>query len=113
MRIAIPYNYGKIAPQFSNDAQFKIYDVTNSCVGNQSVISTTGGHNAVSNALSSLGVDTLICGSIGKGAKNALTQAGITLCTGVNGGADEAVKAYLAGNLSSDKHSNITNSFQG
>ena len=44
-------------------------------------------------------MDALICGGIGMGAQNALSEAGITLYGGVSGNADEAVEALLKGNL--------------
>ena len=46
------------------------------------------------------GVDTLICGGIGAGARLALEEAGIRLYPGAAGSADEAVRAFLAGTLS-------------
>ncbi|HCJ15045.1 MAG TPA: hypothetical protein DHV77_07895, partial [Erysipelotrichaceae bacterium] len=39
-------------------------------------------------------VDVLICGGIGPGAQNALSQAGIQVYGGVSGLADQAVDAY-------------------
>ena len=53
-------------------------------------------------AMPRLGVDTLICGGIGAGARQALAQAGIRLFPGVQGPADEAVQALLAGTLAYD-----------
>ena len=43
-----------------------------------------------------------ICGGIGAGARQALAQAGIRLFPGVQGPADEAVQALLAGTLAYD-----------
>ena len=48
------------------------------------------------------GVDTLICGGIGGGARTALAEAGITLYPGASGEADAQVAALLAGSLSYD-----------
>ena len=48
------------------------------------------------------GVDTLICGGIGKGAQAALAEAGIKLYGGVSGDADAAVSALLNGSLGYD-----------
>ena len=45
------------------------------------------------------GVDTLICGGIGGGAKAALAEAGIRLYCGASGSADEAARALLNGTL--------------
>ena len=46
--------------------------------------------------------DTLICGGIGYGAQVALAEAGIRLYGGVTGNADDAVRAFLAGDLAYD-----------
>ena len=76
MRIAVSYDYGQIAPRFSADQRFKVYDVSNNCVGHQSVVSTIGDNDTAARALSTLGVDTLICGSIRDSAKNAFFHRG-------------------------------------
>ena len=41
----------------------------------------------------------LICGGIGGGAQTALEEAGVELCAGAEGDADQAVEAYLKGEL--------------
>ena len=41
----------------------------------------------------------LICGGIGGGAQQALSERGIELCAGASGNTDEAVEAYLRGEL--------------
>ena len=70
------------------------------CPVSSQVVDTNGsGHGALAGFLEAQGVDTLICGGIGGGAKTALAQAGITLYGGVNGSADQAVEALLAGKL--------------
>ena len=49
--------------------------------------------------LQAQGVDTLVCGGIGGGAKTALAQTGIQLYGGVTGSAEQAVEDLLAGRL--------------
>ena len=49
-----------------------------------------------------IGVDVLICGGIGAGAKNALAEAGIQLYAGACGDADAQVASFLEGNLTYD-----------
>ena len=44
-------------------------------------------------------MDALICGGIGMGAQMALADAGIRLCAGVQGAADEAASALAQGKL--------------
>ena len=64
------------------------------------VVDTNGsGHGALAGFLRDHGVDALICGGIGGGARNALAQAGIQLYPGASGDADSQVEALLAGRL--------------
>lgn len=100
MRIAVTFENGNVFQHFGHTEQFKIYDVENGTITREQTADTNGsGHGALAGFLKELKVDTLICGGIGMGAKNALADAGIQLYGGVSGNADEAVKALLAGNL--------------
>ncbi len=109
MRIAVTFENGEVFQHFGHTEQFKIYDVSDGQITGEQVIDTNGsGHGALSGLLGGMEVDTLICGGIGQGAKVALAEAGIELYGGVTGQADDAVKAFLAGNLeyNSDIHCN-------
>ena len=100
MKIAVTYVGGVIFQHFGHTAQFKIYNVEDGNIVSEQVIDTNGsGHGALAGLLSSLGVDTLICGGIGGGAQMALAEAGIRLFGGIAGEADAAVEALLAGEL--------------
>nr|WP_325221776.1 NifB/NifX family molybdenum-iron cluster-binding protein [uncultured Oscillibacter sp.] len=100
MKIAVPYENGQVFQHFGHSGQFKIYDVEDGRITAERIAVPAGsGHGALAGFLSELEVDTLICGGIGAGAQEALAQAGIRLYGGVTGGADEAVRALLAGTL--------------
>ena len=100
MKIAVTYEQGQIFQHFGHTAQFKVYDVQDGAVAHEEVVDTMGsGHGALAGFLKEHGVDTLICGGIGGGAQMTLAEAGITLYGGVQGAADDAVAALLAGNL--------------
>lgn len=100
MRIAVTYDNGDVFQHFGHTEYFKIYDVEDGKVVKAEVVSTNGqGHGALATLLSSSAIDTLICGGIGMGAKNALSEVGITLLSGVSGNTDDAVAAYLDGTL--------------
>ena len=100
MKIAVPYENGQVFQHFGHSGQFKIYDVEDGRIAAERIAVPAGsGHGALAGFLSELEVDTLICGGIGAGAQEALAQAGIRLYGGVTGGADEAVRAPLAGTL--------------
>ena len=101
MRIAVTYDNGRIFQHFGNTEFFKLYDVEDGVIKSFSVVPTLGqGHGALASFLSANKVDKVICGGIGGGAKNALSQQGIEICGGVSGSCDEAVIALLSGRLS-------------
>ena len=100
MKIAVTYDNGTIFQHFGKTENFKIYEVENGQVLSGEVISSNGsGHSALAGLLAGQNVDVLICGGIGGGAQAALTEAGIELCAGAQGYADQAVEAYLKGEL--------------
>ena len=101
MKIAVTYENGEVFQHFGHSEQFKIYTVEEGKVTGAEVVDTNGsGHGALAGFLQDRQVDTLICGGIGMGAKNALEEAGIALYGGVSGDADQAVQELLDGKLS-------------
>ena len=100
MRIAVTYDNEQVFQHFGHTEQFKIYESLESKIIDSQIIGTNGqGHESLAGFLKNHNVETLICGGIGGGAINALTQAGIKYYGGVTGNADQAVKAFLEGHL--------------
>lgn len=100
MKIAVTYDNGNIFQHFGKTEFFKVYDVEDNKVVSSEVIGSNGaGHGALAGLLAGQSVDVLICGGIGGGAQSALAEAGIELCSGAQGDADQAVEAYLKGEL--------------
>ncbi len=100
MRIAVTYEDGQVFQHFGHTENFKIYEVEGKEIKSAEVYGSNGaGHGALAGMLFHSGVDVLICGGLGGGALNALTEAGIQVIAGASGDVDEAVNAYLAGNL--------------
>ncbi|MEG0764444.1 MAG: NifB/NifX family molybdenum-iron cluster-binding protein [Pseudoflavonifractor sp.] len=100
MRIAVTFENGQVFQHFGHTERFQVYDVENGKVMQTTLVNTNGsGHGALADILKKIGVDTLICGGIGGGARQALDEAGIKLFGGVSGDADKAVEAFLAGTL--------------
>lgn len=100
MKIAVTYENGMVFQHFGHTKQFKIYEITDGSVVSFKILDTNGsGHGALAGLLKENGIDVLICGGIGGGAQNALTQAGIKFFGGVQGSADQAVVAYMTGKL--------------
>lgn len=103
MKIAVTYENGEIFQHFGHTGYFKLYSVENGKVLSCEVVETgDSGHGALADFLKEKNVDTLICGGIGGGARQALSAAGIRLFGGAAGDADKAVEALLAGELAFD-----------
>ncbi|MBS5388260.1 MAG: NifB/NifX family molybdenum-iron cluster-binding protein [Clostridiales bacterium] len=103
MKIAVTYEEGQIFQHFGHCEEFKLYDTEDGKVQVAEVISAEGsGHGALAGFLKEHGVEVLICGGIGAGARAALQEAGIELYPGASGDADNSVRAFLAGELQYD-----------
>ena len=103
MKIAVTYENGQVFQHFGHTEAFKIYTVEDGKITGSEIVDTNGsGHGALAGFLKEKGVDTLICGGIGGGARNALAEAGVNLYPGASGSADEQVAALIAGTLSYD-----------
>ena len=102
MKIAATYDNGNIFQHFGKTETFKVYEVEDNKVVSSEVIGSNGtGHGALAGLLAEQGISVLICGGIGGGAQTALAEAGIEVCSGAQGNTDEAVEAYLTGELTS------------
>lgn len=100
MKIAVTYENGNVFQHFGHSEEFKVYDVEDGKIlGNRIIGSNGSGHGALAGLLDGEGIDVLICGGIGGGAQRALEEYGIELCAGASGNTDEAVEAYLRGEL--------------
>ena len=103
MKIAVTYENGQVFQHFGHTEAFKVYEAENGRVVSSHILSAAGsGHGALAGLLRENGVDVLICGGIGEGAKNALKEAGIQLVAGASGDADAQAAAYLSGALHHD-----------
>ena len=100
MKLAVTYEDGKVFQHFGHSAQFKLYEAENGEIVSSEILDANGtGHGALAELLKRHDIDVLICGGIGGGAQAALAEQGIELCAGAQGSADEAVAAYLRGEL--------------
>lgn len=102
MKIAVTYENGQVFQHFGRTEQFKVYEVEDGRIVSSQVMSTNGtGHEALADFLAGNDIATVICGGVGGGMMQALNIVGIEVCAGVQGDADEAVQAYLNGELES------------
>ena len=102
MNIAVTYENGEIFQHFGRTEQFKVYEVEDGRVVSAQVLPTNGtGHEALADFLAGNQIETVICGGLGGGMQMALNLVGIEVVSGIQGNADEAVEAYLRGELES------------
>ncbi|MBQ6332682.1 MAG: FKBP-type peptidyl-prolyl cis-trans isomerase [Clostridia bacterium] len=100
MKIAVTYENGEVFQHFGHTETFMVYEVKDDKIVSSELIGSDGsGHEALAGLLKERAIDVLICGGIGNGAQAALEENGIELCAGAEGTADEAVEAYLRGEL--------------
>ena len=100
MKIAVTYENGQVFQHFGHTEEFKFYEIEDGKVISTVIIGSNGsGHSALAALLDERKIDVLICGGIGGGAQAALAERGIELCAGADGNADQAVEAYLRGEL--------------
>ncbi len=100
MRIAVPYENGNVFGHFGHAEAFKFYDVEDGKITSTQEAAADGfGHVSMVNFMKENGVNAVICGRMGIHAFDGLKEAGITPYLGAEGEADEAVNAYLRGEL--------------
>ncbi len=100
MKIAVTYDNGNVFQHFGRTENFKIYEVKDGEILSSEVVGSGGrGHESLAEVLLENSVDLLICGGLGAGAQNALASAGVAVAAGAQGDANEAVKAFLRGEL--------------
>ena len=102
MKLAITYDKSnnQIWQHFGKTEYFRIVNIESGRAVGDTIIATDGaGHEALAGFLKDQGVEALICGGIGGGARNALAEAGIALYGGVFGDADDAIVSFVTGNL--------------
>jgi predicted Fe-Mo cluster-binding NifX family protein len=100
MRIAIPLFGSRVSPRFGCEPEILIVDIEERKEINRQTFSTMGLEIPQQiSLLSSLGVDTLICGGIDIFSRRSLSGKGFQIIPGVIGEADEVLKYFLLGKL--------------
>jgi len=103
MKIAVTYDNGEVFQHFGHTEQFKIYEIDNNEVVNSEIVDTNGsGHGLLGELLISKGVNALICGGLGGGARTILEDNNIKVYPGVEGEADKAVEDFINNRLEFD-----------
>jgi predicted Fe-Mo cluster-binding NifX family protein len=100
MRIAIPLFGSRVSPRFGCEPEVLIVDIEERKEISRQKFSTVGlGIPQRISLLSSLAVNTLICGGIDIFCLRSLSGRGFQIIPGVIGEADEVLEYFLSGKL--------------
>ena len=101
MVVAICFEKGKVAPHFGHTQEFKIYEVkpNKEEVEFYYVEAKGEGCSSLVPILKANKVNVLVCGGLGQGAYNHLTEAGIIVVPGVEGEVDDVFGELMDGTL--------------
>lgn len=103
MIIAVTYNNGEVDGHFGHAELFRLYTTDEAKIlSSEALVPQSAGHSYMAGLMKEHQVEAVICTSMGVHAKEALQEAGIDVVIGVTGNADEAVEAYLKGELISE-----------
>ena len=100
MKIAVTTDGDQIFQHFGQCPTFTVFTAEGDRITDKKLLNASGsGHGALGGFLKNTGVDVVICGGIGGGARQMLSDAGIKLISGVDGNIEDAVAAYIKGEL--------------
>lgn len=103
MKIAVATDGTDISGHFGKCENFTIAEIENSTILSKDIVNTLGNqHGLLPTFLSSYDVNVVITGGMGEGARQNLNTNNIQIISGASGSVDEAIKAYLNGNLKSN-----------
>lgn len=103
MRYAITMENNMVFQHFGKCPSFLLVDVEDgTMVSKELLLSGGSGHGALADLLAQANVNTLVCGGIGQGARDALAQKNITVIAGQQGNVDHIIDQIKANTLQDD-----------
>ena len=103
MKYAICAHEEQVFQHFGKCAGFKMVEIEEGKVVSSTDVSSNGnGHSALVEFLKEQGVQVLVCGGIGEGARNALAEKNIQLISGAKGHLDIIINKLTKGTLMDD-----------
>lgn len=100
MKTAITTDQEEVFQHFGKCSTFTVFDFVDGEIENRHIIDASGsGHSALALLLKENGVELLICGGIGQGARNALAANGIRVIAGTKGPINAVIDEFKRGIL--------------
>lgn len=102
MKIAVPTRDGVVDDHFGHCHHYTIYEVENGAIVDIEELPAPQGcgcKSGVAPLLAARGVEVMLAGNMGDGAKNVLNKCGIKTIRGCSGEVNTLVIEYLWGNI--------------
>lgn len=100
MKIAVPTRENRVDDHFGHCDHYTIYTVENEKIVNTEELPSPQGcgcKSGIAADLQNMGVEVMLAGSMGDGAKNKLAAHNIKVVRGCSGAVQDVVEGYLAG----------------
>ena len=100
MKIAIPTREGRVDDHFGHCDHYTIFTIEEGeVVATQTLPAPQGCgcKSGIAGVLAEMGVEVMLAGNMGQGAKNVLERNGIRVVRGCSGSVDVLVQTYLRG----------------
>jgi predicted Fe-Mo cluster-binding NifX family protein len=102
MKIAMPYNGGRVNEHFGQSREFAIYTVEGGKITDSKIVNSQDlchNHEGLAGILKDEGVETVIAGGIGQPMVVAFQAKGFKIITGASGDAARVAEDYASGSL--------------
>ena len=100
MKIAVPTRDGHIDDHFGHCAYYTIFDIEDGKIVGTSRLDSPEGcgcKSGIAADMQQMGIEVMLAGNMGEGAKNKLESHNIKVIRGCNGDIEAVVRGYLTG----------------
>ena len=100
MKIAVPTRDGHIDDHFGHCAYYTIFEIEDGKIISTSRLDSPEGcgcKSGIAADMEAMGIEVMLAGNMGEGAKNKLESCGIKVVRGCKGDIEAVVTGYLAG----------------
>jgi predicted Fe-Mo cluster-binding NifX family protein len=102
MKVAVPTRDGRVDDHFGHCDHYTIYTIENKQILSREDLPSPQGcgcKSGIAADLQQMGVEVMLAGNMGQGAKNVLEAQHIKVVRGCSGDVEELVAAYLEGKV--------------
>ena len=100
MKIAVPTRDGRVDDHFGHCDHYTIFTIENGAIVGTETLPAPQGcgcKSGIAGVLAEMGVEVMLAGNMGQGAKNVLERNNIRVVRGCSGSVEVLVQTYLRG----------------